>query len=340
MQQGLGPFFVRSFLAHGAEIVGFVASSEASVESAARDLLRDHGLVIQGYTALEGLLAEVDVDAIVIAAPLPFHEAALETALAHGKAVLCEKPLLDADPTSPARAAALCARFAEAQLPLVVNAQWPETLAAYWEVSGLDAATVQRFEMELAPGSTHERAIIDSLPHPLSLLQQTAPGEATLENVRIEDLGLGRGLASGHLQRLEFGYVTPTRRIEVGITLAHQAAPPRRAGYGFDGLFARREIEEPGYRMFFRIGDALFADPAWAALRPCTAARTQRISVADPLDQRVARFLAILENGQDPREAFLPAQRMRMLRSVLDAYEAAPVDAAMKRASGGEGQQP
>jgi len=55
-----------------------------------------------------------------------------------------------------------------------------------------------------------------------------------------------------------------------------------------------------------------------------SASRIERVPVPEPLDLRVARFLGVLEDGQDPPEAFLPAHRMRMLRSVLDAFESGP----------------
>lgn len=45
------------------------------------------------YDTVEDLFAEQTVDALYIASPIPFHRRQCEAALAHGCAVLCEKPL-------------------------------------------------------------------------------------------------------------------------------------------------------------------------------------------------------------------------------------------------------
>ncbi|MCB9890014.1 MAG: Gfo/Idh/MocA family oxidoreductase [Planctomycetes bacterium] len=333
VHQGLGPFFVRSFLARGAVVAGIVCSTEESLERARAELETTHGIAPEGFTSLAVLLGSIDVDAVVIASPVATHEAALDAALASRTAVLCEKPLIEPDARSIEKSAELCSAFAEAGIPLVVHAQWPETLPAYCDLSGIDLATSTAFQMELAPGSTGVRALVDSLPHPLSLLQAVdPPGDAILEDIRIDDLGPARGGAPGVLQRVDFRWQSRRRVLQCRVTLAHQDAPPRPAGYGFDGVFARREVENPGYRMFFRamepaLGGAI-ADPAADAPGDrgiaASASRIERVPVPDPLDLRVARFLDVLENGQDPSEAFLPAHRMRMLRSVLDAFESGP----------------
>ncbi|MCA8971656.1 MAG: Gfo/Idh/MocA family oxidoreductase [Planctomycetes bacterium] len=337
VHQGLGPFFVRSFLARGAVVAGIVCSTESSLERARRELETTHGIAPEGCTSLAALLRKVDVDAIVIASPVATHEAALEAAITSRTAVLCEKPLIEPDARSIETSAELCRSFADAGIPLVVHAQWPETLPAYQDLSGIDLGSCTTFQMELAPGSTGARALVDSMPHPLSLLQAIdPPGDAALENIRIDDLGVAQGREPGVLQRVEFRWRSSRRTLLCRVTLAHQDAPPRPAGYGFDGIFARREVENPGYRMFFQaaapalggaidveIDDTTVDAPGDRGIAAC-APRVERVPVPDPLDLRVARFLDILENGQDPVEAFLPAHRMRMLRSVLDAFESGP----------------
>jgi myo-inositol 2-dehydrogenase / D-chiro-inositol 1-dehydrogenase len=60
-------------------------------------------------TELEHTLARDEVEAVVIAAPTPAHEAIVEAALAAGRHVLCEKPLTF-DPAADARLAEKAAR--------------------------------------------------------------------------------------------------------------------------------------------------------------------------------------------------------------------------------------
>lgn len=174
--------------------------------------------------------------------------------------------------------------------------------------------------MELAPGSIGALALVDSISHPLSLLQDVDPDPAArVEDVRLDDLGPARGLPDGHLQQLHFRWTSPRGDIACRIDLHHKTAPPRPAGYGFDGDYAVREIELPDYRMFFRRGaptlDAGPTDDSQASSAP-------RVSVPDPLDRRVGRFLRELDATEfDVDQAFLPARRMRMLSAILDAAQ-------------------
>src|SRR3954468_9717293 len=61
----------------------------------------------RAYERLEAILAAADVDAVIVATPNRFHEEGVVAAAAHGKHVLCEKPL-SVDATSSRRMLQAC----------------------------------------------------------------------------------------------------------------------------------------------------------------------------------------------------------------------------------------
>lgn len=323
MRQGLGPYFARALLRHGCELAAVSTSRQETAALAHEELRAATGLIVPSYASVDAMLkAHADaLDAVIIAAPIASHEAALEAALARGLDVLCEKPFLEVDDGCAERAEALCTRFASSGTRLMIHAQWPETLEAYEALYGKIADAPRSFTMELAPGSLGPRALVDSLPHPLSLLQHVDDSEdAALREISIEVLDEGdtrSGAAERHA--VHFVWSSSRARIACEIQLGHMAAPPRPAGYGFDGRYASREIEDPDYRMFFRA-----TAPRWASTEgPADGSKSPsegRVPVPDPLDARVGRFVQSLELPADASQAFLPARRMRMLRDVLDAY--------------------
>lgn len=331
IRQGLGPYFARSVTRHDARLAAFACSRESSLAVATEELRAIVGHEVPGYIGVDAMLdADREIDAVIIASPVPAHARALESALAHGVPVLCEKPFLAPGSEAVDRAMQLCAAFCERGLPLMVHAQWPETLPAYRALfPDLFVEPPTSFRMELAPGSIGIDALVDSIPHPLSLLQAVSGEEsaehADVENIVIHAAGPEPG-ESGRVHIVRFDWTCPGQpRIECRVDLAHRATQPRPAGYGFDGCFAAREIEQPDYRMFFRDCEPALG-PAFGARPEDDPDRGRRVPVPDPLDRRVGRFLAALEKPVDRAAAFLPAHRMRMLTRILDAYPSSHTD--------------
>ena len=82
------------------------------------------------YTDLDRALADAEVDAVYVASPHAAHAAAVQRALAAGKAVLCEKPLTP----NAAQTGALIAQAA-AQRTLLIEAVWTRWLPLWHTVA-------------------------------------------------------------------------------------------------------------------------------------------------------------------------------------------------------------
>jgi predicted dehydrogenase len=88
----IGAVHARSARLAGAHVVGVSASSRESAERAAARIGAE-----RAYTTSEELVEAPDVDVVHICTPNHLHAPLAEAALAHGKHVVCEKPLaLDA----------------------------------------------------------------------------------------------------------------------------------------------------------------------------------------------------------------------------------------------------
>lgn len=72
------------------------------------------------YDSVEELYEAQQVDALYIASPINFHKHQCETALRHGSAVLCEKPLT----ATYADTVSLCAQAQQTDKPFGVGFQW------------------------------------------------------------------------------------------------------------------------------------------------------------------------------------------------------------------------
>ena len=62
------------------------------------------------FSSLEAMLEHKDIKAVVISTPEKFHAAAIQTAAAAGKDILCEKPLALTFAEAPCRARKCCPR--------------------------------------------------------------------------------------------------------------------------------------------------------------------------------------------------------------------------------------
>jgi predicted dehydrogenase len=293
----------RHLSAARASVVCFLGTSEASVGEAERELAQALEPVPAGYLDLEAMLAEQRLDALAILSPHETHERYLEAALAAGLHCLCEKPLVWDGPRPAASARRIVDRFQQQGLQLWENCQLPYLLEAYEQLHpGSLGRRPSRFEMQLSPVSIGEAMLVDALHHPLSLLQALAPADKP----RVEG---ARFLSQNRAKRLRvhFTWRNGSPGLEVEVQLQQQLEPPREAALAVDGVWARREIREPGYRIFLRAGE-------------------RAVPVVDPLARLVSDFVGTLRGEATPSlQASSPqaiVQRTELLAELVAAYRA------------------
>jgi hypothetical protein len=286
-----------------AAVVCFLGTSEASVAEAERELARALEPVPAGYLDLETMLAEQRLDALAILSPHETHERYLEAALAAGLHCLCEKPLVWDGPDPVASARRIVDRFQRQGLQLWENCQLPYLLEAYEQLHpGRLDRSPSRFEMQLSPVSIGEAMLVDTLHHPLSLLQVLAPADRPrVEGVRFLDQHRSKQL------RIQFIWDYGPGGLEVEVQLQQQLEPPREAALAVDGAWARREIREPGYRIFLRAGE-------------------RAVPVVDPVARLVSDFVGTLRGEAAPSlQASRPqaiVQRSELLAELVASYRA------------------
>ena len=149
--------------------------------------------------------------------------------------------------------------------------QWPHTLPAFYDLHpDIASQSVETFIMKLSPQSTGPRMLLDSMSHPLSLLERLC-GHGHVEGVstRAEDAGWTVG----------FRY----RGVACEVKLQHAPEPPRPAGYGINGRIARRVIG-PGYELFFEDGENRVPLPDPMPLRVREVVQAARAAVPTDRD--------------------------------------------------------
>ncbi len=319
-RQGIGEFVARSFQQAGAEIVAVVGSSDATAADAARQLQDALGVVVQSYADVKQACERECPDIVAVCSPHAVHvqhlkELAAVSPLPH---VLCEKPMWwqpEADLLSGT--AQLIDPFLEAGCVFELVTQWPCTLPGYFQLYPDErAAPLAHFEMLLSPISTSAEAVLDSVPHVLSMLQALV-GCGTVENAAAHYKARDRR----ELQ-LDFEYNFDSRggverppqvgRVAVRCRFPTCPERPRPAGYGLNHHWVDRTIELPEYTLGLQTPDG------------------RRLSLTDPLAQRVEDFLARVERdpplsepGNDGRQALLESvtQLQPLVQVVRDLEE-------------------
>ena len=194
---------------------------------------------------------------------------------------LCDKPLVW--PAGAVVSGVLDA-FEKSGKHLALLAQWPHTLPAFYSLHPeLAGHAVESFYMRLSPNSTGPRMLLDSLSHPLSMLERLC-GHATVEaaHAEMEDGGW----------MVDFRY----KGVACKVKLQHAPEPPRPAGYGINGKIARRVIG-PDYEFYFEDGD-------------------RRVPLPDPMPMRVREVVAAAKAGV-PTDRESIALGMRNLETLL-----------------------
>jgi len=278
-RQGLGEHLARFAARHGAAIPAFIGTSDATVREAGR-VLASHGIEARGYTDLDALLGAEQIDGLVIASPAATHGRYLESALAEGLHVLCEKPLTGSEAGSGAEACRLERAFAEAGLVLFENVQWPYTLAAYRALHpAAPREPEHRFEMWMGPTGRGAAMLGEALSHPLSLLEALFPGaEEGPQAPRFSTLE-----PDARTLDVSFRFRDGARAIDVVVKLTSTPRQPRPAGYALDGLRAERRVRMQDYALSFEDGG-------------------RRVPVPDPMESLVRDFVAALAGGTTPAE--------------------------------------
>lgn len=277
VRHGTGPYLARQLHWAGARVVAVLGRTQESAASARAELEAAGLPPLRAACRLEEVLADGPLDALVVASPAGTHGPWLQTALEARLHVLCEKPLL-AGPEDPpaaagsqeARTRALARGFAAAGRLLVENCQWVWTLAAFRRLHpDVEPGAVRRFRMWLAPGGVGRTRWLETLSHPLSLLQVLAPGPVTLEDVAFrEEAG-----PAGPVGVLGFRWQAGERSVGCEIRcLPPPPAGPRPAGYALDDRECHRRIVGPGYGFRFRSG-------------------REEVAAPDPMEENVLDFL-------------------------------------------------
>ena len=296
-RQGLGPFLARAFEAAGCTVAAVAGRERASAERAAAALARQlgHAVVVAG----DALALARDVDALVVAAPVPGHLAGLDAALAAGVPCLCEKPFVAATERDAglARAAAFVARG----LVLHENCQWPFVLPVLFALHPeLAGQRVREVVMRLSPAWPGRTMVEDSLSHVLSLVQALVdvPAGAVPGDVRQTN-----GAADAENNDVSFTVPAATGPVAVTLHLVRCEQQPRPAWFAVNGC---------------RIDRRLGADYAISF-----AAADGRVHpVRDPLDQLVDAFVAAVRAPSAAavaRHADAIATRLSLYAGVLRA---------------------
>lgn len=286
--------------------VAVIGRDADRTRAVAADVAAGQDGAVAAYTDITAALAAEPVDALVIAAPAAAHRRALEAALEVGVAVLCEKPLVDVDQPGDADAVdALLEGFAERDLLLVENVQWPRTLPTFGALyPDVDVARAGRFTMRLSPTGAGRAMLLDSLSHLLSMLDALRPFDETtrMDSLTFEP-GPRRLVVHGNLVRDGAAAVEPGP-IAWRFELEQCEQQPRPAWYAIDDAHVDRRIRMPEYEQYFATPDGGTAD------------------LPDPLEVHVRAFVDLLRGGDsDARQRHLAAirHRARVFREVAEA---------------------
>jgi len=307
-RRGVGAHLARLFHAAGTKVVAVAGTSAATAAEAARALADLHGIEAAPYDDPARMVREAGLDALVVASPHATHVPLLALALAARLHVLCEKPLAWGTVDAPARGERLVAAYAAADLCLAVNTPLRHTLATYLQLfPDVNPRAARTFVLEASPPSTGDDMLPDALPHPLALLDHLWPA-ATL------------GLRDVHVDRPDdrhavVRFVHPGRDVACEVRLTTVPEPPRPLAYAFDGVWARRVIREPGYRLALT-----------------TASGDREVGLPDPMGTLVHQFVARVRKGPPflPEPTAVPG--LRHLHDVLSAWP--PIGVARRPGAG------
>jgi len=297
-RQGTGGYLAGFLAAEGCEIAAVLGTTPETVQAAVEGIAAGTGQTPHGFTDARAMFAGTRPDAVVIASPHPTHAEYLALSLQARAHVLCEKPVCWGGETPSDEAEAFGAAYLKAGLHLRINAQWPQTLPTYRELAPTALAkTPQRFWMHMSPSGTGLAMLLDSLPHPLSLLNTVLPDpDAELRDIHIESAD-----PSNANLVVCFDLVAAGAVVSCEIQLVQSVEQPRPAAYGFNGHDAHRDVTLSPFQLHMTYGD-------------------RRVPLPDPTPLLVRSFLDDVAGG--PPTAIDPSVRpgMRQLRDLCAAF--------------------
>ncbi|MCH2112308.1 MAG: Gfo/Idh/MocA family oxidoreductase [Planctomycetes bacterium] len=277
-REGTGPYQALQAQAAGAEVVAGWGTTPATTDEATT-FLDDHGLEVPGFHDWNALTAEIAPEALLLASPAGTHGMWLRLALEERLHVLCEKPLLaslrpdgqalDASClTMDADVKELAASFAAHDLVLQENCQWPFVLDSFYQLHPeVKNEELRTFSMSMAPSGAGLNRWLETLSHPVSVLQSLLPGPVQLENMELE------------ATQLNVRWVSEAAPVEVRIDLRPADTWPRPATLSLNGRTASRRVEVSDYSIHLD-GDGRSV--------PCP----------DPMASSVAAFVAAATRAQ------------------------------------------
>jgi predicted dehydrogenase len=275
-RQGIGAHVARWLARHGVRVAAVVGTTPGTVEEARAGLVAAGTPVERGYTSVADLLrGEPDLNLVAVCSPIAAHREALEAVADARVHVLCEKPVLyDMKTDMGATVRALAGRIAASGRLFDTITQWPCTLAGFRRLyPDLELGRMERFRMRLSPTSGGEAMIVDSLPHPLSMLRAIVGiGRARDASVSWE---------SDEAGVLRFTYEHARGSVATELEMRRWEHQPRPAWYEIDGRLARRDVRLPGYTMELVDGD-------------------RHVAIEDPLERLVADFVERARRGERP----------------------------------------
>ena len=233
---GIGKHHAKWFHQAGAEVVGFLGSSEESVAATSQVLGDLFPFAGRGYCDLDQMLAEESPDVLDVCLLNEAHFDAVQRAFAQGCHVLCEKPMVwhpEGAAQIEAQARALLDQGREVDRLLGVCTQYaaslPHYLQLYEPVRGpLDHIESFYAEMETVARGRQRTATeiwVDMGPHPLSLLLAWMP------TGRIEPASLRVDLANRETRaRFDFVDSGKSRSCEIVVRDLPEGQPVRRFG--------------------------------------------------------------------------------------------------------------
>lgn len=306
-RQGIGEFVARWFHGAGAVVEAVVGTSADSATDAAATLTDRYGIDARPFADLDTALAEVRPTIVAICSPFDRHPEHLRSVAAAGAHCLCEKPMVWRDEGELRTwTAGMVDPFLERGLHLDLVTQWPETLPDYFRLyPEVETEAPERFEMLLSPISVGARAVLDSVPHVLSLLSARL-GRGAVIGPEAAYGGADRGELT-----LEFEYKPRSgdpsaAGVAVTCRFVTQPEPPRPAGYAWNGRWVDRRIRLPEYAMEFVATDG---DGDRSSTEP------RGVLLEDPLRRLVERFLARVDDPAG-REAERAEHRAHLIESV------------------------
>ncbi len=312
-RQGLGEFLARILKEQGADVCAAVGSTRERAGETSAYLKEKYGIDAEPHADLPTLFSSGRrIDAVAICSPHRFHLEHLKQCAEGGVHALCEKPIVWDDRENPRRSPRLdiegetktaLSMFRQAGRRLLVNAQWPHTLAPFRELfPDADLARIDTFEMGMCPPAPGIAMIPEAAPHAISfLLALMGPG--AIENLK----ALYEDPAAKSRLILSFAYRHAKGTAVCALRYACTEEYPRPTHVAINGRRMDRVVKLPAYEIGFAGG-------------------VKTVWTGDPMARLAADFLkavAVGPSANPPEEDEKLLLHSRFIAQLADATEKA-----------------